>query len=349
MMPREMKRIAIFLLSVLVILQLVACKKSENKGEELTKAEEASQEEQAFDIPKDYYPVTIKTGDSEVVVKKMPEKAIVFNYDIAEMLSALGLADKIYAFKGGHQSLDAILPEYKEALKNLKETEMLGGNGFPTLENMLNLEPDLVIMPSYYFNVDVFGKKEDYAKHNIPVYVTEGTYIPNCTIENTYNDLMNIGKIFNKEKEAAELVESMRSRIAAVQEKMKGKEALKVMAFDCELNGKVVSWGGSGLANSLLELAGGKNVFANVDKQFPHVTWEEVIAANPDLIVIDAYEDDDGGKAKVELLKNNPQTAELDAVKNNRFLIIPLFSIFPSIQNVNAVEAMSEALLNIQK
>lgn len=349
----QMKKTIAAILSVM-LLSLGGCstKAPENKAPETPASEQPAAETPAKETASEsaaHYPFKIQSGGSELLVEKMPEKAVIFNYDIAEIMSALGLADKIYAFRGGHQTAEDVLPQYRDAILNLKDTEVIAAEkGFPTLENMLSLEPDMVIMPSYYFNNDVFGKKEDYAQNNIPLYITEGTSVPSCTIENTYNDILNIGRIFDREERAAELIEEMKNRVKAVEEKMQGKKKLKVMGLDSEHNGKLVSWGGVGLANDLVRLAGGENIFASAQKQFPHVSWEEVINADPDIIVIAAYEDDNKGQAKVDLLKNNPQTAELNAVKNDRIVIVPLFSVFPGLQNVDTVEAISKAILDAQ-
>lgn len=355
MLKLRMKQMGIVLLGVFLMLSFVACggkntvgsnngeKAMNNTANDVKETNSVKEEQENTDI----YPITIKSEEYETIIKKFPEKAVVFGYENAEFMAALGLEDKIKYFYGGHQTIDDVLPQYKEQLKRLENLE--GNSEFtPSLEHMLDFEPDVIILPSYIFFVEGFGTKEDYAKNNIPIYVLEGTYVPNCTIENTYNDIINVGKIFNKEKEAIELVDSMKKRISAVDEKMKDKKELKVLAFDSELNGNLVTWGGTGLANSLLTRAKGENVFSSIDKQFPQVSWEEIVNSNPDIIVIDAYENDNQGQAKIDLLKNNPLTAELDAVKNDRFLIIPLFSIFPGLQNVDVVEKISEEVLKAQ-
>lgn len=338
-----MKRFCILLLCTCILVSISTCAKTEKAVEETTKKEELVEAVSESH----YYPITIKSKDYETVIEKPVEKAVVFGYENAEFMAALGLADKIAYFYGGHQTIDAVLPQYREQLKNIKNLESDTSTA-PSLEHMLDYEPDVIILPSYIFFVEGFGTREDYVKNNIPLYVLEGTYVPHCTIENTYNDIINIGKIFHKEAEAMSLVSQMKARITTVMKKMRGKKEVKVFAFDCELNGKLVTWGGAGLANNLLTLAKGKNIFAGIEKQFPHVSWEELVDSNPDLIIIDAYEDDNGGQTKIDMLKNNPLTAELDAVKNDRFLVIPLFSIFPGLQNVDTVENIANKILSIQ-
>ncbi len=353
-----MKKIIATMLRLVITFSLVSCgtgnnnettSESTEKSSEISVLEEQSTE--AGMTEEAYYPVTISTGDSEIIIEKMPENVLVFNYDIAEIMSALGLADKITYFRGGHQSLEDILPEYRDDLKGLKDTdEIAAEHGFPSLEVILNLEPEIILMPSYYFNVDIVGEKEDYYSNGIDLYIMEGTYIPNCTIENTYNDVINIGKIFNVETRANELVESMKERVATVEKNMEGIEPANILAIDSEVNGEIVTWGGSGLGNNLMTVAGANNVFGSIDKQFPHVSWEELIASDPDFIIITVYGDDESkGQDKINMLKEKPETADLKAVKEDKFIIIPVFSSFPSLQNIDTIEKISEAILNSQE
>ena len=47
---------------------------------------------------------------------------------------------------------------------------------------------------------------------------------------------------------------------------------------------------GSGLANNLIELAGGDNIFGEEgEKRYINATWESVVAENPEVIVVTDY------------------------------------------------------------
>ena len=72
-------------------------------------------------------------------------------------------------------------------------------------------------MSSYYFNLPSFGKYEDYTKNNINIYITEGTYVKNCTLVNTYNDIANLGKIFRVEKKAQSIIISSTRYLLPIQ------------------------------------------------------------------------------------------------------------------------------------
>ena len=52
----------------------------------------------------------------------------------------------------------------------------------------------------------IFGTADDDKGNNIHLYVPEGSYVKNGTIDNTYNDIRNLGKIFGKEDKAEEII-----------------------------------------------------------------------------------------------------------------------------------------------
>ncbi|HEX9021849.1 MAG TPA: ABC transporter substrate-binding protein, partial [Nitrospirota bacterium] len=77
--------------------------------------------------------------------------------------------------------------------------------------------------------------------------------------------------------------------------------------------------GGDSFQTDLFSLAGGKNVFADVKKDFFKVDAAELIKRNPDVIVVCG--DDEAGARKK--LRESPVYDKLAAVKNGSVLVIP--------------------------
>lgn len=293
-----------------------------------------------------YEPVTIENFNRTVTFTHKPEKVVVLTLNSAEILVAIGEADTIVGIARNANTVEDVLPEYYDALKDCSFPEVIN-SGIPTLEGLLGLQPDLVICNSYYFNVpQVFGSMEDYEANGVQFYITEGSYISNCSIENTYNDIRNIGAIFGKQAAAEEVISGMQNRLDAVSAKVNGQTPLKVMSFDSYNEDLFFVAGGVGLAQNLIDLAGGENAFADTDAQFPRVNIEEIITRNPEVIVIHAYtmSGAEDTQAKIDLLLNTPELSEVPAVKNNRIITVPLFQVNPSIQNVNYVEDLAAAM-----
>jgi len=76
-----------------------------------------------------------------------------------------------------------------------------------------------------------------------------------------------------------------------------------------------------GYTTNILKLIGAENVMENagVDKTWAAVSWENVVAADPEYIIIADYSNgirnDDDFQQKVAAIKDNPQLANVKAVK----------------------------------
>lgn len=291
-----------------------------------------------------YAPVSVENFNQMTEYTKKPEQVVALTLNSAEILAALGEADRLVGIAVNNNTVEDVLPEYAEAIKAVPLPEAIN-TGIPSLEGLLGLSPDLIVANSYYFRVPTFGTLEDYAENGIHFYVPEGSYVEKATVENTYHDIRSLGKIFGKTEEAEKLVQNMEARISAVQKAVEGQDPVSVMMFDSLNEDLLCVAGGSGLAQNLVELAGGRNIFSELDGQFPTVSMEDIIKEDPEVIVIHNYTiDPSDAQSKIDYLKNAEELAGVSAVKNDRIVVIPLFAINPSLQNADAVESIAAAL-----
>jgi ABC-type Fe3+-hydroxamate transport system substrate-binding protein len=72
------------------------------------------------------------------------------------------------------------------------------------------------------------------------------------------------------------------------------RHRVRVFVYDC--CDPPFTAGGKTLLNDLIRRAGGDNVFADLAAAWTHVSWEEVLARRPELVVIDAYHHDGQGE-----------------------------------------------------
>ena len=116
------------------------------------------------------------------------------------------------------------------------------------------------------------------------------------------------------------------------------KEKIKVLAYDSGESTPFVVAGG-GIGNTIISLAGGENIFKNINGSFANANWEKVIIENPEVIVIIDY-GDNSYKNKIDFLKERSPIKELDSVKNNKFVIIGLGDISVGVRNVNTIKKL---------
>lgn len=89
-------------------------------------------------------------------------------------------------------------------------------------------------------------------------------------------------------------------------------------------------------------MQGGVNIFEDLEKTWNTVSWEAVVEANPDIIVINDY-GDTTAQEKIDYLKTNEALAGVSAVQNENFLVITLPEVFASTRVADTIEKFAEA------
>ena len=289
-------------------------------------------------------PVVIENMGRTTTYEEAPETAVALSYSIAEIMVALGLEDKIVAIAPSMYILDQVSEEYRETVGSFPVLE--GSYGVPTLETVLDTGAEFVFGDAYSFYASGVGTAEDFEAAGVNIYATEGTYVEDATFENIYNDIINIGKIFRVEERAGELVAQLREREAAVEASVAGLDPVRVFYFDSDTGGGVdmSTVGNTGLQSLMLEMAGAENIFSDVEGQFVAVSWEDVVDRDPEYIIVCDYYGEGYADEKIAELKANPATMDMDAVVNDRFIVVPGMAMFPSLECMDAVELIAAGL-----
>ena len=268
---------------------------------------------------------------TEVTYDKVPEKAVSLSGFATQMMLALGLGDRMV----GYGYMDNEIPEaYKEQFDKL----VCLADGNPSQEELLAVEPDFLTGWASTFSEKNFPM-EFCADNEIMAYVPQVEYAP-ASMESVYADFENLGKIFDVEDKAEEIVNDMKDRVAAVQEAVKDQDPVSVFIYDSGEDAPFTA--SAGLPTDMISLAGGENIFAGVESNWTTVDWEDVIAADPEYIIIMDYIDSDPLDAKEEFLKTSDFTKDLTAVQNDNIFVIGLTDVTGCYESVDAVENMAQ-------
>lgn len=162
-----------------------------------------------------------------------------------------------------------------------------------------------------------------------------------CDVEDVYQDFYNLGRIFQVEDKANEVVDGMKTKIAEVESKIEGADPIKVFNFDCDMDGGAYT-PGDNFTSKLIRHAGGVNVFEDLEKTWNTVSWEAVVEADPDIIVINDYGETTADE-KIQSLKDNEALSDVTAIKNENFLVITLPEVFASTRVADTIEKFAEA------
>ena len=154
----------------------------------------------------------------------------------------------------------------------------VGGLIDPDMERIILLRPDLVIL--YESQMDL---REQLGQAKIQVFPYTHGGLTHVT-----ETIRALGTRTGLVAGAEQVATSIEKHLDDIQDQLKGSERpTTLLVLDREpltLRNVYVS-GGTGFLHEMLELAGGTNVFAEIDKESLQPTTEAILAAAPDVIV----------------------------------------------------------------
>lgn len=281
------------------------------------------------------FPLTVSNCGLTQTYAQPPQRAVSMNQHTTEVLLALGLQARMV---GTAYLDDAILPEYQAAYATIPVL----ADQYPSLEVLLAARPDFVY-GGFRSAFEEGRSRAALQARGINSYLaTEYCSDGPVTMEQVYHDIRTIGAIFGVPERAAALVADMQERIAAVQQRVPTGRSPRVFVYDSGEDAPFTA-GGHGIANTIIGLAGGQNIFADLADEFGAVSWEAVIARDPEVILIFDYGETDA-EQKRAWLQGNPALATISAIRNRRFAVLPLSSVVGGVRNPAAVEQVARAL-----
>lgn len=215
------------------------------------------------------------------------------------------------------------------------------------IESVYALKPDLIIASSRFHA----ALEEELAQSGAVVYYFDPDKVGDIPVVEV---TAYIGKLLGKDDVAEEYVQS----VYTVSDELKGKVASETgikTGIVIQEGDTIKAAQSASSYGSMLTLLGIENIvpddLPNAKKaSFVSFDVETIISKNPDVIfIMTSSKDAESNKAILEKFKSDPQWSDLDAVKNNRLLILP-FSVNPNRSTPqDMVEATAEAILKSNK
>ena len=286
--------------------------------------------------------VSVDSCNRTVTFDSPPQRAISNDVNLTEMMLVLGLSDKMVGYTGisGWKTLDE---EMRLGVKQLPELSPK----YPTKEVLVGADADF-FFAGWNYGMKVGGEvtPETLKPFGINVYELTESCIhimskKKASMDDMYNDLLNLGLIFQIENRAKKLVDAYRSDLKKFTQKLESIPAKKVFVYDSGEDTPFTA-GRYAMPTALIEAAGGINIMDDFQKSWGTVTWEEVIDRNPEVVVIVNY-----GKVTAEqkrkFMMSNPAFANIDAVKNDRFVTLEYVEATPGPRNIKAIKKLAKA------
>ncbi|MEV1128920.1 putative F420-0 ABC transporter substrate-binding protein [Agromyces sp. NPDC049794] len=285
------------------------------------------------------YPVTIDNCGTDVTLDQAPERIVTIKSSTLELLLALGLEDRVV----GSAFSDGPVPEqYADAASGLATLS----DKVPSQEVTLAAEPDLVFAGwESNLSAEGAGDRETLEKLGVATYVAPAAckaegYMPNpLTFDEVFREFEEAGELFGAPDAAADLVAEQRAELDAIQPNDDGLTALWYSS------GSETPYVGAGIGapQMIMDAAGLENIADDVEDTWTSMSWEAIVAANPDVIVlVDAAWNT--AEQKIALLEQNAATAALPAVQQGRYLVVDFPATEAGVRNVGAVASLVEQL-----
>lgn len=316
-----MKRIIAILLALCLALSTAAC----STEKPMPTAEPTPTMEDS------YKPVSFLNHGVRITVASMPEKVVTAGPNCTEVFCALGLGDKVIG-KSMENHSNGALARYKDAVDAIPTLSV----GYPTAQQIIDSGCEFLYASSWIFN-DKLSVTE-LEKAGITVYVSEAS-----DFDSLFAELRDIGKVFLSGR-TEQVISEQNTQLEAVKNALgEITEPKTVFVLDSFIGDKLFTAGSGNIETACIETAGGVNIFAELEKPWDAVEKSELIALNPEFIVIHDYSGSEYD-AKVTALKADPELNTLDAVQNERFIRLSLEDIMPGMRSVPTVQTLAKAL-----
>ena len=234
-----------------------------------------------------------------VRVEKIPQRIISLAPSNTEILFALGLGDKVVG-----------VTRYCNYPEEAKDKEIINDFATPDPEKIVALKPDLIL---------AFGTLQKSLVTELEERRQTVFWIYPHTVNDILESFERIGNLTGSSTAAQQLRKNVEKRIEAVQGRVKNipeqekPTVCRVMGLD-----PLGTIGGDAFQTAVYRLAGGKNIFADTEKDYFELDLETLLKLDPDIIVITG-EDEAAAKAKI---KSREGWEGLSAVKAGRIVVI---------------------------
>ena len=209
------------------------------------------------------YPVTV-TDDfgNEVTLEAAPKSIVSLAPTDTEILFAIGAGDAVTG-----------RTDYCNYPEEAADVDSIGTFSEPNMELILSKSPDLVVASGYIDD----NIRQQLEENGTVVFITNAN-----DLESTENDIETLGKLIGYEDEAKAVVDNMETQWADLSKELEAVTEEKSAFIDL---GSLYSAGPNSMLDNSLKLIKVKNVAADADSEWPQLSAEAVVEADPDVYI----------------------------------------------------------------
>lgn len=306
-----------------------------------------------------HFPLTVENCGSTLTFQHAPSRVVTIGQAGTEMLYALGLGDRLV---GTSLWFNDVLAKYKA--QNDK-VERLADND-PSFEAVIGKRPELVAVQLEWMvgPQGAVGTREQFHELKIPTYLmpsdcegkdnlvgADGTRLEAFRIDSIYKSISQLAEIFDVQERGQQLNTELKASVAKATATLQDKQLKQTSALfwfsSAELDIDPYVAGRKGIPDLMLNTLGVRNVVES-DEEWPTVGWETIAKANPTFLVIARMDrrrfPADDYQKKLEFLRTDPVTRNMDAVKHNRIVILDADAMQASLRMFVGLETLATAI-----
>ena len=208
----------------------------------------------------------------------------------------------------------------------------IGGPMTPDLERIVSLQPDLTLVTSDGNPRDTVAQLQ---RLHIPVFAVRPDGYPGILAS-----VEAVGRALRTERAAAAAVRDIQDRVAAVRRAVAHRARPRVLYL--VWTDPIIAAGPATYIHDLIEMAGGENVVRDRSVPYPRLSWEEIVSAAPEVILVANHRDDPDLPLTGEVWKG---WRNVPAVRSGRIVAVPGDTILrPGPRVVEGVERLARAI-----
>lgn len=188
------------------------------------------------------------------------------------------------------------------------------------------------------------GTVESLNEMQIPTYIMK-TSITGGTFDSVYDDIDNLGKIFNVKPAADAFKTELKTKETKLKDRLKSINKTQTFAYihsndPTDISGYSIT--GDTFSVSLFKMLKLKQAY---DVPTGTVSIEKIITSDPDIIIIPKWDDTDNAEKMVKAFYKSDKVSNLKAIKNKKVYILNYNYMFGySYQSLTGFDAFAKQI-----
>jgi len=239
-------------------------------------------------------------ANTQFGIESYPRRIVCINPAATEGIFALGCADRLVG-----------VSDFCDYPPRVEKIARVGGVINPNLERIRSLRPDLVVVLGRSEKIANFCKKQGFAILRLDMQ----------SVSAVLADIETLGEELGCSAEAAQLCSGIKNQLAQVRAIVARIEKPRVFLSLYRTPGSLTgisTAGANTLENELIVIAGGENIFGDIDEPYPKISKEALLKRRPEIIIEPLSHKAFSDRQRQKLLADWQLLPELPAVKQKR-------------------------------